>query len=84
MMRNDSRHLTWWVRIPSKRVIRSMFVMRRRLIRGGYISIRISISRVFGRMFGSFILGVIRFARSGLRIGGEENFLMIISDITKG
>jgi len=37
----------------------------RRLIRGGYISIRTSISRVFGRRFGSFILGVIRFARSG-------------------
>ena len=50
----------------------------RRLIRGGFISIRGSISRAFGRRFGSFILGVIRFARSGLRIGGGESFLMMI------
>jgi hypothetical protein len=42
------------------------------------MSIRISISRVFGRRFGSFILGVIRFARSGLRTGGGGNFLMMI------
>jgi len=60
-----------------------MFVIRRRLIRDGFILIRGSISRVFGRRFGSFISGVIRFARSGLRIGGEENFRMMISGITK-
>ena len=37
----------------------------RRPIRGGFISIRISISRAFSRRFGSFISVGIGFARSG-------------------